>query len=396
MKSIVLAYSGGLDTSVILKWLVETYKVPVYAFIANLGQDENLNEIKERALQTGAKEVVAENLTEEFVSNYVFTAIKANAVYEGYYLMGTSLARPVIAKYLVSAAEKFGADAVSHGSTGKGNDQVRFELSIKAINPSLQIIAPWREWSFDSRKSLFDYAKQRGIKVPVTVEKPYSMDANIAHISYEGGVLEDAYKEPPEDMFRLTKNPADAPAVPEYIEIEFEKGAPVALNGKKLLPSQLLSELNTIGGKHGIGRVDIVENRYIGIKSRGVYEAPGVTILMYAHRAVESITLDREVYHLKDSLAVKFAEIAYNGYWFAPEGVLLRDFVEQTQKNVTGTARLKLYKGSCSIVGRKSPCSLYNPEIASFDTQAWNKADATGFINLNAQRLIASAKNSGI
>lgn len=390
MKGIVLAYSGGLDTSVIMKWLVENYKVPVYAYVGNLGQNEDLEEIKERARVTGAKDVIVENLAECFVSDYVYSAIKANAIYEGYYLMGTSLARPIIAEGLVRAADHFAADAVSHGSTGKGNDQVRFEFSVKALSPKLKIIAPWRIWNFTGRKDLIEYAKKHKIKVPVTVEKPYSMDANLAHISYEGGILEDPFAEPPSNMFRMTMNPEDAPNKPEYVEIQFASGIPVALDGDKLPADTLLARLNLLGGRHGVGRVDIVENRYIGIKSRGVYESPGVTILMAAHRAVESITLDREVCHLKDSLAVKFAEMVYNGYWFAPEGKLLRKFVDETQTNVTGTARLKLYKGACYIVGRKSPVSLYNPHIVSFETAVADKNDATGFININSLRLVAS------
>lgn len=392
MKSIVLAYSGGLDTSVILAWLKETYKVPVFAYIANVGQNEDVGEIRERALATGAADALVDDLVEEFASEYVFTAVKANAIYEGYYLMGTALARPVIAKNLVKAAEKLGSDAVSHGSTGKGNDQVRFELSIKSLNPSLKIIAPWREWAFNSRKELIDYAKSHGIKVPVTIDKPYSMDANIAHISYEGGILENPYSEPPEEIFQLTKSPQNAPVEPEYVEITFEGGSATEVNGTKMTPAKLLSCLNTLGGKHGVGRIDIVENRYIGIKSRGVYESPGVTLLMHAHRAVESITLDREVSHFKDSLVTRFAEMIYNGYWFSPEGELLRNTIELTQKNVTGTARLKLYKGACQIVGRKSPLSLYNPEQSSFDSAMTIKSDATGFINTNAQRLIAARR----
>lgn len=396
MKAIVLAYSGGLDTSVILKWLVENYRVPVFAYVANLGQNEDLDEIKERALATGAKDVIVEDLAEQFVREYVYSAVKANAVYEGYYLMGTSLARPIIAEGLVKTAARLDADAVSHGSTGKGNDQVRFEFSIRALNPELKIIAPWRIWSFTGRKDLIQYAKKHKIKVPVTVEKPYSMDANLAHISYEGGILEDPFAEPPSGMFRMTVNPEDAPNKPEYLEVQFASGVPVAVDGEKLSADRLLARLNLIGGRHGVGRVDIVENRYIGIKSRGVYESPGVTILMAAHRAVESITLDREVYHLKDSLAVKFAEMVYNGYWFAPEGKLLRKFVDETQTNVTGTARMKLYKGGCYVVGRKSPVSLYNPHLVSFETPVADRNDATGFININSLRLVAASQQQAL
>ena len=390
MKRIVLAYSGGLDTSVILKWLKEKYKVPIIAYVADLGQGEDLRAISKKATKTGADKVHVADLKEEFVRDFVFTALKMNAVYEGSYLMGTSLARPIIARNLVKIAKAENAEAIAHGATGKGNDQVRFELTVKALAPELQIIAPWREWEFTSRPQLIDYAEKHGIELPVSKEKPYSMDGNLMHISYEGGVLEDPWAEPPSDMFRMTKNPEDAPAKPAYLEIGFEEGNPVSLNGKKLGPARLLDELNRIAGEHGVGRVDCVENRFVGMKSRGVYETPGATVLMIAHRGVETLTMDREVMHLRDSLVPRFAELVYYGFWYSPEMKVLRALLDESQANVTGTARVKLYRGSCSLVGRKSPNTLYNPEIAGFDTFAtYNSKDAEGFIRMNGLRLRA-------
>ncbi len=388
MNSIVLAYSGGLDTSVILTWLRETYQVPVIAYVGNVGQDEDFEAIREKAYRTGAADVIVDDLRDAFVETYVVAAIKANAVYEGSYLLGTSLARPVIAEGLVKAARAAGASAIAHGATGKGNDQVRFELTVKALAPDLAVIAPWRTWSFVGRSDLLEYAAKHGIEVPVTAEKPYSMDANLMHISYEGGILEDPWAEPPEDIFLWTASVHDAPDEPERVEISFEKGVPVALNGEKMKPADLLAALNAIGSRHGVGRVDIVENRFIGIKSRGVYETPGATILLAAHRAVESITLDREVAHFKDSLVPKFAELVYNGFWFAPEMDLLRSMVETTQASVTGTVRLKLFKGGITVSGRKSPYSLYNAEQSSFETRmSIDASDSGGFINVNGLRL---------
>ena len=388
MNSIVLAYSGGLDTSVILTWLRETYQVPVIAYVGNVGQDEDFEAIREKAYRTGAADVIVDDLRDAFVETYVVAAIKANAVYEGSYLLGTSLARPVIAEGLVKAARAAGASAIAHGATGKGNDQVRFELTVKALAPDLAVIAPWRTWSFVGRSDLLEYAAKHGIEVPVTAEKPYSMDANLMHISYEGGILEDPWAEPPEDIFLWTASVHDAPDEPERVEISFEKGVPVALNGEKMKPADLLAALNAIGSRHGVGRVDIVENRFTGIKSRGVYETPGATILLAAHRAVESITLDREVAHFKDSLVPKFAELVYNGFWFAPEMDLLRSMVETTQASVTGTVRLKLFKGGITVSGRKSPYSLYNAEQSSFETRmSIDASDSGGFINVNGLRL---------
>ncbi len=388
MKKIVLAYSGGLDTSVILTWLKETYKVPVVAFIADIGQGEDLAAISRKATRTGADKVIVADLRDEFARDYVFTALKANAVYEGAYLMGTSIARPLIAKHQVKAARSEGADAVAHGATGKGNDQVRFELTAKALAPDLELIAPWRTWSFTGRNDLFAYAEKHGIELPVTKDKPYSMDANLMHVSYEGGILEDPWKEPPKDMFLTTKDPAEAPDQPEYIEVEFADGVPVAVNGEAMGPAALVLHLNRIAGRHGVGRVDVVENRFVGMKSRGVYETPGLTVLHLAHRAVESLTMDREVMHLRDGLMPRFAELIYNGFWFSPEMNVLRALVEESQKGVHGTARIRLYKGTASVAGRKSPSSLYNPEVASFETFAtYNSKDAEGFIRMNAFRL---------
>ena len=345
MKRVVLAYSGGLDTSVILRWLQEEYNVDVVAYTADVGQGEEVEEAREKALATGAVEAITEDLRTEFARDYVFPALRANAVYEGYYLLGTSLARPLIARGLVRAAEATGADAISHGATGKGNDQVRFELNAFAIKPDIRVIAPWREWKMRGRADLTAYAADHGIPVPVTPEMPYSMDANLLHISYEGGVLEDPWAAPPPGMFRMTTDPEAAPAEPETVTVRFDAGIPTAVNGEELAPVALLERVNEIGGRHGVGRVDLVENRFIGMKNRGVYESPGGTILYHAHRAVESITLDREVQHLRDELTPRYAEMVYNGFWFAPEREALQRFMDSVQMRVSGEARLRLYKG---------------------------------------------------
>ena len=383
VKKVVLAYSGGLDTSIILKWLRETYDCEVIAFAADLGQEEELDGLEAKAIKTGASKCYIDDLTEEFVTGYVFRAIQANAIYENRYLMGTSLARPIIAKRQVEIALKEGADAVCHGATGKGNDQVRFEMTYMALAPELKIIAPWRIWDLDSRSKLFDYAAKRDIPVPVTKDKPYSMDRNIMHISYEGGILEDPFKEPDDSMFVLTKSPEKAPDKPAYVEIGFEKGVPVSLNGTKTRPVDLMKSLNRLAGDNGVGRIDIVENRLVGIKSRGVYETPAGTVLHIAHRDLESITLDRDTQHLKDRLALEYAAIVYNGLWFTPKREALDAFIDSTQRNVTGTVRLKLYKGTCSVAGRKSPVTLYEPDIATFDaSELYDQKDATGFLRI--------------
>ena len=388
VNKVVLAYSGGLDTSVIMTWLVENYGCEVIAFAADLGQGEELEPLREKAIKTGASKIYIEDLREEFVRDYIFPILRANAIYEGTYLLGTSIARPLIAKKQIEIARKEQADAVSHGCTGKGNDQVRFELTFFALEPDIKIIAPWREWDFKGRLDLMEYAKQKNIPITTTAEKPYSSDRNILHISFEGGILEDPWSEPPEDMYQLTVSPEKAPDKPEYVEIDYESGDPVAVNGVRLAPTALLAELNDIGGRNGIGRVDMVENRYVGMKSRGVYETPGGTILHAAHRALESITMDREVMHLRDSLIPRFAELVYYGYWFSPEMNVMRTTIDATQKNVSGTARVKLYKGNCTIAGRKSDNSLYNPEFATFEKDSvYNQKDAEGFIRLNALRL---------
>lgn len=388
IRKIVLAYSGGLDTSVMLRWLKETYHCEVVCYCADVGQGAELMGLEEKAKATGASKLYVEDLREEFVRNYVFTAVKANAVYEGVYLMGTSLARPVIAKRQIEIAQAENADAVAHGATGKGNDQVRFELTYYALQPDIKVIAPWREWEFKGRTDLITYARQHNIPVTATAEKPYSTDANLMHISYEGGILEDPWAEPPANIFQLTRSPETAKSEAEYIELTFEKGEPVALNGRQLGPVALLEALNKLGGEHGVGRVDLVENRFVGMKSRGVYETPGVTILQTVHRALESITLDREVMHLRDSLGVKFAECVYYGFWFAPEFKLLRKTIDETQQTVTGEVRLKLYRGNVIVVGRRSPNSLYDEDIATFEADTvYNQRDAEGFIKLNALRL---------
>ena len=389
VKKVVLAYSGGLDTSVIITWLIENYGCEVVAFAADLGQGEELAPLKEKAIKTGASKIYIEDLQLEFVKEYVFPILRANAVYEGSYLLGTSIARPLIAKKQIEIAEKEGADAVSHGATGKGNDQVRFELTYYALNPNIKIIAPWREWEFTSRQSLIDYAEKRGIPVTATKSKPFSTDRNLLHISYEGGILEDPWMESTEDMYTMAVPVEKAPDKPTYIEIEYENGNPTSIDGRKMSPAGVLSTANRLGGENGIGRVDLVENRYVGMKSRGVYETPGGTILHAAHRAVESLTLDREVLHLRDSLIPRYAELVYYGYWFAPEREMMQGMIDETQRNVTGTARLKLYKGNCQVVGRKSRKSLYRPDIATFedDKGLYNQKDAEGFIRLNALRL---------
>ena len=393
---IVLAYSGGLDTSVILCWLIERYDAEVIAFTADIGQGEEVEEAREKALKTGAKKAYALDLKEEFVRDFVFPMMRAAPLYEGYYLLGTAIARPLIAKYMVKIAEEEGAQAVAHGATGKGNDQVRFELTAYALNPDLKVIAPWREWEMKGRPDLVAYASRHGIPVPVTQEKPYSMDANLLHISYEGGILEDPWAEPPAEMFRLTQNPEAAPDEPEYVEITFERGDPVAVNGERLGPAALLARLNEIAGRHGVGRVDLVENRYVGMKSRGVYETPGGTLLYHARRAVESLTLDREALHLRDQLAPRYAELVYYGYWYAPEREKLQALFDAIAQDVTGTARLKLYKGNVIVAGRKSPVSLYDQRLVSFDEEGdYDQKDAEGFIKINALRLKVRARVLG-
>ena len=388
VKKVVLAYSGGLDTSVILKWLMETYQCEVIAFSADIGQEEELDTVEEKAINTGASKVYIDDLKETFVKDYVFPAYRANAIYEGQYLLGTSLARPLIAKRQIEIAQSEGADAVSHGATGKGNDQVRFELTYLALDPQIRIIAPWREWDLNSRTVLMEFAQKHGIPVPTTQKKPYSTDRNLLHISYEGGILEDPWNEPEEDIYTLTASPMDAPDEPQRIEISFEGGDPVAVNGETLSPAALLKELNRIGGRHGIGRADIVENRFVGMKCRGIYETPGGTILHIAHRAMESITMDREVMHLRDSLIPKYAQLVYYGFWFSPEMKVLQLMIDETQKNVSGIVKLDLYKGNCRVAGRKSDKSLYREDFATFeDDTVYSQKDAEGFIRLNALRL---------
>jgi len=387
-KKIVLAYSGGLDTSVILTWLKETYDAEVIAFCADVGQGEELSGLDEKARATGASKCIIADLKEEFARDFCFPMLRANAVYEGDYLLGTSIARPVIAKAMMEVAQREGADAISHGATGKGNDQVRFELTAMAIDPRIQVIAPWRTWSLKSRSDCIAYCKDRKIPIEVTAEKPYSMDANLFHISYEGGILEDTWNEPRSDMFRWTTDPQDAPDSPEYVVIGYDKGNPVSVNGERLSPATLIERLNMLGSKHGVGRVDVVENRFVGMKSRGVYETPGGTILQRAHRAVESITCDREVLRIRDGLIPEYASLVYRGFWFAPEREMLQALIDDAQKDVTGEARIKLYKGSASVVGRRSPNTLYDPEFATFEAdEVYDQQDATGFIRLNALRL---------
>ena len=390
IKKVVLAYSGGLDTSVILTWLKETYHCDVVAFAADLGQKEELDGLDEKARTTGASTVYIEDLKEDFVSNFVFPALRANAIYEGTYLLGTSLARPLIAKRQIEIARREGADSVCHGATGKGNDQVRFEMTYMALEPSITIISPWKDdaWTLNSRELMIDYARKHNIPITSTKEKPYSEDRNLLHISHEGGVLEDTWMEPPEEIFTLTVSPERAPDTPAYCEIDFVNGNPVAVDGKTMSPATLLDYMNELAGAHGVGRVDMVENRFVGMKSRGVYETPGGTVLWAAHRAVESITMDREVMFLRDSLVPKYAQLVYNGFWFAPERELLQGMIDETQKQVTGTVRMKLYKGACTVVGRKSPVSLYSEAFATFDRDSvYDQKDAIGFIRLNALRM---------
>ena len=389
MKRVMLAYSGGLDTSVIVPWLQENHDAEVVTYTADVGQGDEVNEARSKAIATGAVQAVVDDLRAEFVEHYVFPALRANAVYEGYYLLGTSLARPVITAGLVAAAAAAGADAIAHGATGKGNDQVRFELSAYALQPDIEVIAPWREWDLRGRADLVEYAAARDIPVPVTPEMPFSMDANVLHISYEGGVLEDPWAAPPPGMFRMTTDPEAAPDEPEEVTVAFAGGSPVAVNGEKLEPLPLLERLNEIGGRHGVGRVDIVENRFIGMKSRGVYETPGGTVLHHAHKAVESLTLDREVVHLRDELMPRYAEIVYNGFWFSPEREALQAFMDRIQDRVNGEARLKLYKGGLAVVGRRSDLhDLYDAATVTFEADdVYQQADAGGFIRLNALRL---------
>ena len=388
IEKIVLAYSGGLDTSVIPLWLKERYGCSVIAYAGDVGQEDDADLLKQRGLAAGADEVIVEDLREEFVAEYVWPALRANAIYENTYLLGTSLARPLIAKHQVSLAKNRKADAVSHGATGKGNDQVRFELAYMALDPMLKIISPWKSWEFKGREDLIKYAKEKGIPVPVTKEKPYSSDRNLLHISFEGGILEDPWQEPLDDMFVMSVSPQDAPDKVTYLEIDFEKGNPIAIDGKRLSPASLLKKLNEVGGRNGIGRVDMVENRYVGMKSRGIYETPGGTILRIAHIAMESITLDREVMHIRDSLTPKYSEMIYYGYWFAPEREMMQTLIDEAQKNVTGTVRLKIYKGNCTVVGRKSDLSLYNDEFVTFEEdEVYNQEDAGGFIRLSGLRL---------
>jgi argininosuccinate synthase len=388
VRKVVLAYSGGLDTSVILRWLIETYRCDVVAYCADLGQGEELIPIRDKAMKTGAVGVHIVDLRETFVRDFVFPMLRANAIYEGSYLLGTSIARPLIAQAQVDIALREGADAVAHGATGKGNDQVRFELTYAALAPQLRVIAPWREWELNSRTALIEFARRHDIPVPVTAERPYSTDRNLFHISYEGGILEDPWSEPPDKMFLLTQSPESAPDIPVSIEVEFERGDPVAVDGRRRGPVELLTHLNRVGGEHGIGRVDLVENRFVGMKSRGIYETPGGTILHVARRALESLTLDREILHLRDSLVPRYAEMIYYGFWFAPERRALQMFMDECQQDVSGTVRVKLYKGNVVVTGRRSPRSLYRTDFATFEADSvYRQRDAEGFINLNALRL---------
>jgi len=395
VKKVVLAYSGGLDTSVILRWLQDEYQCEVVTFTADLGQGEEIEPARAKAEAMGIKEIYIEDLREEFIRDYVFPMFRSNAIYEGSYLLGTSIARPLIAKRQIEIAQEVGADAVSHGATGKGNDQIRFELGYYGLNPDITVIAPWREWDLNSRNKLIEYARKHQIQVPKDKEgeAPYSTDANLLHISYEGKVLEDPWQEPKESMFTRSVSPEDAPDTPTIIEVDFECGDPVAIDGKKFSPARLLTRLNELAGANGIGRIDIVENRFIGMKSRGVYETPGGTILLSARRAIESITLDKGALHLKDELMPRYAELLYNGFWFSPEREMLQSAIDISQKNVTGTVRIKLYKGNVIILGRKSPHSLYDEDMATFEEDSvYDQQDAEGFIKLNALRLRLAAK----
>lgn len=388
IKKVILAYSGGLDTSIIVRWLIENYHCEVVCFAADLGQGEELKPLRKKALETGAAKIYIDDLKAEFVRDFVFPMLRANAVYEGSYLLGTSIARPLIAKRQIEIAKMEKCNAVCHGATGKGNDQVRFELTYYALDPDIQVIAPWREWDLLSRNALIDYAKKYNIPIPVSKKKPYSSDRNLLHISFEGGILEDPWQEPPADMYVLSVSPEVAPDKPQIVELEYQRGDPVALDGKRMAPHDLLSALNQAGGRHGIGRVDLVENRYVGMKSRGVYETPGGTILHVAHRAVESLTLDREVLHLRDEMIPRYASLVYYGYWYAPERLLLQKLMDEAQATVTGKVRLKLYKGNVIVLGRQAEKSLYDPGSATFEEdQVYDQADAHGFIKLNALRL---------
>jgi argininosuccinate synthase len=393
IKKVVLAYSGGLDTSVILKWLVETYKCEVVAMTCDLGQEEDLAGVDQKAIKTGASKAYVEDLREEFARDFVFPMLRSGAVYEGRYLLGTSIARPLIAKRMVEIARAEKADAVAHGATGKGNDQVRFELSVMALAPDIRTIAPWREWSFKSRTDLANFAAKHGIPLP-TGAKHYSMDRNMVHLSYESGELEDPWNEAESGSFTLCADPVNAPNEPEYVTVEYERGDPVALNGQKLAPAQLIMALNKIAGKHGVGRIDMVENRFVGMKARGVYETPAITVLHAAHRDLEGICLDREVMHLRDSLTPRYASCVYNGFWFSPERDCLQAFMDRSQQNVTGTVRVKLYKGHALAVARKSPKSLFRVDLATFEEDnVYNQAEATGFIRLNGWRIQGYAKD---
>jgi argininosuccinate synthase len=389
VRRVVLAYSGGLDTSVIMRWLIERYNCEVVAFSADIGQGSvEIDDIRKKALKTGAKKVFIKDLKEEFVSDFVFPMLRAASVYEGTYLLGTSIARPLIAKAQMDIASAVKADAVSHGATGKGNDQVRFELTYYSIDPHIKVIAPWREWEMKGRADLIAYAKKHGIPILVTKSKHYSSDRNLFHISFEGGILEDPWAEAPEDMFVLSKSPEKAPAKPAYVQIGFKNGDPVTVDGRKMSPAKLLAALNELGGEHGVGRVDMVESRYVGIKSRGVYETPGGTILHAARRAVESLTMDRELMHLRDSLTQRYSVLVYNGYWYSPERLALQKLIDEATSCVTGTARIKLYKGNATVVGRKAPVSLYHPDFATFEEDTvYDQKDAEGFIKINALRL---------
>ncbi len=392
VNKIVLAYSGGLDTSVILKWLAEEYQCPVVAYAADVGQTEDWDAVREKGMATGADKVIISDLRKEFVEDYIFPAFRCNAIYEGSYLLGTSLARPIIGKEQVRIAHEEGADSVSHGATGKGNDQVRFELAYLGIDPSLKIIAPWRIWDLNSRKKLVEFAKKHDIPIPTTKKNPYSSDENILHISFEGGLLEDPWNEPDEEMYKLSVSPENAPDKATYLEMDFEKGDPVAINGERMEPLALFQKLNEYGGANGIGRLDLLENRFVGMKSRGVYETPGGTILRTAHRDLETMTMDREVMRIRDSLIARYAELVYNGFWFSPERELLQVTMDESQKTVSGTVRIKLYKGNCTAVGKKSNQSLYQESFATFEEDdVYDQADAGGFIRLNGLRLRIAA-----
>lgn len=391
---VIVAYSGGLDTSVIVKWVKDVYKAEVIGFCADVGQEEELSGVEEKAIATGATKCYVEDLTEEFARDFIFPMMQANAIYEGNYLLGTSIARPLIGKRLIEIARQEGADAICHGATGKGNDQIRFELTAYALEPNIKVIAPWREWNFTGRMDLVEYAKKNGIPVSTTAKKPYSMDRNLLHISFEGGILEDPWNEFPDEIAVMTKPLSEAADAPEDVIISFEKGIPVAVNGEKLSPANLMRKLNALGKKHAVGRVDIVENRFVGMKSRGVYETPGGTILHLAHRGLEEITMDREVMHLRDSLVPKYADMVYNGFWYAPEREMLQAAITHSQRYVTGDVRVKLFKGACHVTGRRSEYSLYDEAVASFEgADAYDHKDAAGFIKLNALRLRVRARS---